>query len=100
MSLRTAVLAAGSLAAVVGAGLLLAGAHGPGIPLLVLGVLVAMGTVLESRRYRKTPPAGARWEPTGERFEDPTTGQHMEVLYDPVSGERRYVPSTERPARD
>jgi len=93
MSLRAAVLAAGSFAAIVGAGLLLAGTRGPGIPLLVVGGIVVIGTVLESRRYRKTPPAGARWEPTGEQFEDPATGEHMEVLYDPVSGERRYVPA-------
>lgn len=100
MNLRAAVLAAGGVAAIAGAGLLLAGAGGPGIPLLVGGGVLTLGTVLESWRYRKTPPAGAHWQPTGERFEDPATGRPMEVLYDPVSGERRYVPSDERPGRD
>ena len=40
-------------------------------------------------------PAGTRLEPrfqaTGERFEDPTTGVRMRVWLDPASGERRYV---------
>ena len=28
---------------------------------------------------------------TRERFEDPATGETLEVLYDRASGERRYV---------
>jgi hypothetical protein len=48
---------------------------------------------LFERRYRRrkqVPPDG-RWQATGERFADPTTGKDVEVFYDPHSGERHYV---------
>lgn len=99
MSLRTALLVVGGIAAVVGIGQLLAGTRG-GTGLLVFGAVAIVGTVFERWRYRKTPPAGARWEHTGERFEDPITAQRMEVLYDPLSGERHYVPVDTRAGRD
>jgi hypothetical protein len=62
----------------------------------VVALLIIAGAVLVSivfeRRYRNNqrPPQG-RWQPTGERFSDPTTGKEVEVFYDPQSGERRYV---------
>jgi hypothetical protein len=89
--LRTMVLLLGFVA--VAAGVLLAGAGstGPGIELMCVGAAVILGTAFERWRYRNTPPAEARWERTGERFEDPTTGETMEVQYDRASGERRYV---------
>ncbi len=63
-----------------------------GATLLAVGVVGSLLTVFEQWRYRKRLPPAARWEPTGERFEDPSTGELMEVLYDPVTGERRYEP--------
>jgi hypothetical protein len=89
--LRALVLALGVVA--VAAGTLLLGAHsrGAGLYLICLGVAIILGTAFERWRYRNTPPAGARWERTGERFEDPATGETMEVHYDRASGERRYV---------
>jgi hypothetical protein len=92
VSLRTALLALSALIALVGAAQLVAGRGASGAELLGLGVLGILGTAFERWRYRKRPPPAARWEPTGERFEDPATGEVMEVLYDPVSGERRYEP--------
>ena len=68
------------------------GVKGPGLYALVLGILTIAGTLFERWRYRKYEPApGGRWQATGERFADPTTGKDIEVFYDPVSGERRYV---------
>jgi hypothetical protein len=57
---------------------------------VVGGVIVV--AILFERRYRNDSrsPDG-RWQPTGERFADPTTGKDVEVFYDPKSGERRYV---------
>jgi hypothetical protein len=93
MMLRTAVLAVGVLTALAGGTLLLGRADG-GAQLLAFGALVTIATAFERWRYRKQLPVAGRWERTGERFEDPATGQPMEVLYDPASGERRYEPLT------
>ncbi len=41
------------------------------------------------------PAAGAgpgRYQRTDEVFEDPTTGRRLRVWFDPVTGERRYLP--------
>jgi len=89
--LRTAVLALGIIAIAGGALLLRAGPMGPGIYLICLGAAIFIGTAFERWRYRKAQPAGARWERTGERFQDPATGETLEVQYDRASGERRYV---------
>jgi hypothetical protein len=35
-----------------------------------------------------------QWQPTGERFNDPTTGQVVEVYYNPQTGERDYRESS------
>ena len=37
-------------------------------------------------------PPEPRFQPTGERFVDPTTHVAMRVWLDPATGERRYVP--------
>src|SRR5450830_730362 len=60
---------------------------------LMGGNAVVMICVLfERSRYRHAQADGrGKWERTGERFVDPESGEAMEVLYDPVSGERRYV---------
>ncbi len=94
MMLRTAVLTVSVVAALIGAALLLLGRTDGGAQLLAFGVLATIATALERWRYRRQPPVAGRWERTGERFEDPATGQPMEVLYDPTSGERRYEPLT------
>ena len=98
--LRTIVIALGVIAISAGA-LLLAGAgsRGSGIYLVCVGAVIVLGTAFERWRYRSASPAGASWERTGERFEDPATGETMEVQYDRASGERRYVPLHESTAR-
>lgn len=67
-------------------------------PLVVVIYLAASGVVLagailfERRGYRpRVDRTRGKWQPTGERFVDPTTGKLMEVRYNPDTGERDYV---------
>ena len=97
--LRAIVLALGGIAIAAGALLIGMGARAAGINLIGIGAVIVLGTVFERWRYRNSaPPAGARWERTGERFVDPASGDTMEVYYDPASGERRYLREGERAA--
>jgi len=97
--LRTLVLTLGGIALAAGALLVGSGTRGAGVYLICVGAATILGTAFERWRYRNTPSAGARWERTEERFEDPTTGEIMEVHYDRASGERRYVRTGEGAAR-
>ena len=59
--------------------------------LAVNGFILVGALLLERKRYR--PPVDrsqGHWQPTGERFVDPTTQKLMEVLYNPTTGERDY----------
>ncbi|HEY7701136.1 MAG TPA: hypothetical protein VIB02_02410 [Candidatus Limnocylindrales bacterium] len=76
---------------------------------LFIGLALIVAAVIERSRYRSQEaeasaarhgpgggePAGtvldARFQPTEERFVDPTTGVKMRVWLDPAAGERRYV---------
>lgn len=111
--LRATLIAASWAAILIGAVLVIAGVRGPGIVLLIDGALVFLAIVFERWRYRRgetlpsrhapqapdgPPPTGESaqgadgpWERTGERFEDPETHATVEVLFNPRSGERRYV---------
>jgi hypothetical protein len=90
--LRKVVLGIALLLAAVGAWLVSRHVWAAGLQVLTVAALVFLGTAFERWRYRKGPaPAGAQWQQTGERFADPVSGEEMEVQYDPVSGERRYV---------
>jgi hypothetical protein len=96
--LRTLLLVVSGAMVLAGVGLLIVGPKGPGIELLVIGLVFLFGTMFERWRYRPpAPPAGTHWERTGERFEDPHTGKVVDVLYDPRTGQRRYAgPDEER----
>ena len=90
--LRRFVVGVALLLAMVGLWLLSRRIWVPGVQLLGFGALIILGTVFESWRYRKgSGPTGAQWQLTDEKFADPISGEEMEVQYDPVSGERRYV---------
>ena len=90
--LRKVVLGLALLLAALGVGLLSRHIWTPGIQVVGCAALVFLGTAFERWRYRKTPaPPGAQWQHTDEKFADPISGEEMEVQYDPVSGERRYV---------
>jgi hypothetical protein len=77
----------------IGAGILLA-AHvtiALVIYLAINGLLIAGGILFERTGYRSNADrTQGKWQPTGERFNDPTTGQVVEVYYNPQTGERDY----------
>ena len=90
--LRAVLLVLAGALALLGARLLFHGQLGGGLYALGAGVLIVLGTAFERWRYRGGDARpGASWQPTGERFQDPQSGRTVQVLYDPVSGERRYV---------
>jgi hypothetical protein len=64
-------------------------------PLLVWSAIVALAIIFERWQYRggDGPMRGEGWEWTGERFEDPTSHQVLEVWCHRDSGERRYLPA-------
>jgi hypothetical protein len=90
--LRWALIAYGVLC-LIGAVILLA-AHVTTalvIYLAINGLLIAGGILFERSGYRsQVNSTRGKWQPTGERFNDPTTGQVVEVYYNPQTGERDY----------
>ena len=94
--LRRFLIAFGILDLVI-AGVLLFVVQAPVIVvfyLAVSGVLIAGGILFERRGYHpRVDRARGTWQLTGERFVDPTSGQMMEVRYNPETGERDYVES-------
>lgn len=92
--LRRFLIAYGILALVVAAVLLFV-ARAPVILALYLaasGALIVGGILFERRGYHpRVDRTQGRWQATGERFVDPTTGQMMEVRYNPETGQRDYV---------
>ena len=99
--LRTVVIAGAVILTCVGIGLVVCGVHGPGWQALTIGVIVLIGTLFERWRYRtiEEPPKGP-WQRTGEQFIDPSTGEPVEVMFDPGTGERRYVAAKSRGPND
>jgi hypothetical protein len=99
--LRTVVIAAAAILTCVGIALIACGFHASGWRALSVGVIVLVGTLFERWRYRRIeePPKGD-WHRTGEQFIDPSTGDPVEVLFDPRTGERRYVAGQPRGAKD
>ena len=99
--LRTVVIAVAAVLACVGAGLIACGVYVPGWQALVIGAIVLIGTLFERWRYRHIEePSNGRWQRTDEQFIDPSTGDPVEVMFDPRTGERRYVAGKSRGAKD
>ena len=91
--LRKAILVYGVLAIVGAVALAVAGIiTGLVFYLFINGAIVIAALLFERGRYRPTVVPGGRWEETGERFVDPSTGQLMKVRYNPQTGARDYVP--------
>jgi hypothetical protein len=90
--LRKALIAYGVLC-LVGAVLLLA-VHATIVLVVYLainGILIAGGILFERSGYRsQVNRKQGKWQHTGERFNDPTTGRVVEVYYNPQTGERDY----------
>jgi hypothetical protein len=93
--LRLIVIGFGGALVLGGLMLLHCGAGGGAVMPMLFGALVIGGTIFERGRYRqggRGKPAGPEWEATGEKFRDPgSSGQLVEVWYNKVTGERRYV---------
>jgi hypothetical protein len=90
--LRTVVIAVGAIIACAGIVLIACGVHAPGWQALGTGVIVLIGTLFERWRYRRIEkPSSGNWQRTEERFVDPSSGEPVEVQFDPRTGERRYV---------
>ena len=90
--LRTVVITAAAILTCIGIGLIVSGVEVPGWQALALGAVVLFGMLAERWRYRRieAPPKGD-WQRTGEQFIDPSSGDAVEVMFDPRTGERRYV---------
>jgi hypothetical protein len=90
--LRRLIIAYGVLC-IIGA-IILVAAHVTAALVIYLAFngLVIVGAILFERSgYRSNADrTQGRWQPTGERFNDPTTGQVVEVYYNPQTGERDY----------
>ena len=91
--LRWVIIGYGLLA-LIGAALLLFTVHANlwlVLYLAVNGFIVVSAVLLERKRYHtQGDQSQESWQPTGERFVDPTTQQLMEVFYNPATGERDY----------
>jgi len=91
--LRTVLLVVTLAACAISAAATLAGEREL-LPLVFWSGLIALAVLLERWRYRSREAAGdGSWEKTDERFIDPESGQAMQVLYNPRTGERRYEPA-------
>jgi hypothetical protein len=90
--LRKALIAYGVLC-LIGAGILLASHVTTAlvIYLAINGLLIAGGILFERSGYRShVNRMQGKWQHTGERFNDPTSGQVVEVYFNPQTGERDY----------
>ena len=66
-----------------------------GLWLFILGAVLLTAAAFEQVRYRSRIGGldrAARLQRTDETFEDPTSGAHLRVWFDPVTGEREYRP--------
>jgi hypothetical protein len=90
--LRTFVIAVAAILTCAGIALLVFGFRAPGWQALIIGVTVLIGTAFERWRYRQIEEApNGQWQRTNERFLDPSTGDPIDVMFDPRTGERRYI---------
>lgn len=64
--------------------------------LVVNGLLIVGAILFERSGYRsRASRTQGKWQSTGERFVDPSTGRGVEVYYNPETGERDYRESDE-----
>lgn len=90
--LRAIVLGFGILCC-IGGGLGITFKAGPeSWGMLLFGLLTLAGTLFE-RRYNRNHFSlpEADWERTAESFIDPSSGEHVEVWFNPHNGKRRYI---------
>ena len=89
--LRAMVQLVAAVLVLAGLWLLAVGSRPAGIQALMVGAIILVAVRYERWRDRTRPHApDTAWRATGERFEDPGTGQMVEVEYNSQTGERRY----------
>ena len=90
--LRRVIIAYGVLCLIGAAILLVAHVTIALVIYLAINGLIIVGAILfERSSYRSNANrTNGNWQPTGERFNDPTSGQIVEVYYNPQTGERDY----------
>ena len=94
---RVAALVIAGLAAMGGVLVQAASAEGSGFPLFLFAALIVVGTVFDAGHLARKRRTRGNWQLTAEREVDHQSGQILDVWYDPVSGERRYLPTGQRP---
>jgi hypothetical protein len=60
--------------------------------LLFNSAILAAALLFERSSYQPKASNPSALRPTGERFDDPTTGERIEVWEDPGTGDREYRP--------
>jgi hypothetical protein len=112
--LRAALGLVGGLGFVLALAVIVAGEPVGAAWLLIVSAVLLLIALYEQARYHghgegapAPPPGTPSWAPPGaasagagpgryqrtdEVFEDPTTGRRLRVWFDPVTGERRYLP--------
>lgn len=68
--------------------------HAPIIPITVAAAPLLIWALFRRGGYKRhllDQPPGPNFEPTGERFIDPSTNAPATVYFDPKTGERAYV---------
>jgi hypothetical protein len=94
---RIAALVIAGLAAAGGLFIQTANPNGNGFPLFLFAALILIGTVFDAGYLSRRRGGQGAWQLTPEREIDHQTGEVLQVWFDPVSGERRYLPTGERP---
>jgi hypothetical protein len=99
--LRAVVITVTAILTCVGIALIAAGIHTPGWQILAVGLVALLGTLFERWRYQQVGErSDGPWQSTRERFLDPSSGEPVDVLYNPHTGERRYVTGSSRGTTD
>ena len=62
----------------------------PGWSLLINSAILLAALAFERRGYEPKASDPSALKPTGERFQDPTSGELIEVWEDPGTGAREY----------
>jgi len=91
--LRTVLLWCGALLVLGGVVVALSSHTAVGLGPAGFGAVLLLAVLFERRGYKRIVDGvpGPDWQPTGERFLDPSTNMPVEVYFQPGSGKRVYV---------
>jgi len=89
MTLRTGVLIGAAVLIVAALITIASGQFAAWLVIAEIGAGILL-ILFERARYRPRTKARTGFEPTDERFIDPTTGRETVVYYNPATGERDY----------